>query len=107
MLLSFYSGGAIGNTVEDVVEAGSKQGHDQASLLKTSGGCAKPKKSFWYLMHQVYKDGKWAWERTEGTEMVVPVDDGSTHTFKSLPMNEEQEFLGVFDSPEGGNKKNK
>ena len=37
--------------------------------------------------------------------MVVPVDDGLTHTFKNLPTNEEREFLGVFDSPEGGNKK--
>ena len=37
--------------------------------------------------------------------MVAPIDDGLTHTFKSLPTNEEREFLEGFDSPEGGNKK--
>ena len=55
-------------------------------------------------MEQVYKDGEWGWKKTEGTEMEIPVDDGQTHTFKSLPMNKERKFLGVFDSPEGGNK---
>jgi len=101
---NLYSGGSVGDSLQDVVDAVKKQGHAWASLLKISGGCAKAKKSFWYLMEQVYKDGKWGWRKTEGTEMEVPVDDGRTHVFKSLPMYEEREFLGVFDSPEGGNK---
>ena len=87
---NMYSGGNIGSTVEEVVEARSKQGHAWASLLKISGGCAKAKKSFWYLMQQVCENGTWSWGRTEGTEMVVPIDDGLTHTFKSLPTSEAQ-----------------
>ena len=37
--------------------------------------------------------------------MEIPVDGGQTHVFKSLPLDEERGFLGVFDSPEVGNKK--
>ena len=64
----------------------------------------RQKKSFWYLMEQVYKDGQWRWRKTEGTKMKVPVDDGEEFTCKSLPLDQEKEFLGVYDSPEGGNK---
>ena len=101
---NLYSGGSVGDSMQDVVKAVAEQARAWASLLKTSGGCAKAKKSFWYLMDQVYVDGKWGWQKTEGTEMEVPVDDGETFTFKSLPLNKEKEFLGVYDSPEGGNK---
>ena len=101
---NLYSGGSVGDTVDDVLKAVSEQGHAWASLLKISGGCAKAKKSFWYLMDQVCTDGKLGWRKTEGTEIEIPVDNGETFAFKSLPMDQEQEFLGVFDCPEGGNK---
>ena len=42
--VNMYSGGSIGNTAQEVVDAVSKQGHAWASLLKISGGCAKARK---------------------------------------------------------------
>ena len=90
---NMYSGGSIGDSFEDVVDAVSKQDQACATLLKISGGCAKAKKSFWWLMDQVYKDGKWGWRKTEGTEIKIPVDDGLIFTCKSLPLDEEREFL--------------
>ena len=56
---NLYSGGSLGDTLRDVMAAATKQCRAWATLLKISGGCAKAKKSFWYLMDQVYKDGKW------------------------------------------------
>ena len=34
----------------------------------------------------------------------MPVGDGEHFVCKNLPLDQEKEFLGVYDSPEGGNK---
>ena len=56
-------------------------------------------------MDQVCVNGVWSWKNTEGCELEIEVDDGKREKIVSLPMSEEKKFLGVFDSPEGGNKK--
>ena len=43
---NMYSGGSVGDSVQDVVKEVKKQGLAWAALLKISGGCAKAKKSF-------------------------------------------------------------
>ena len=55
---NMYSGGSVGDSLEDVKKQASMHVKAWAVLLKVSGGCAKAKKSFWYLMHQIYKNGK-------------------------------------------------
>ena len=74
-------------------------------MLRVTGGCAKVEKSYWWLMKQVYdeKNECWRWGKTEGMEMDVEGDDGTYTSVKSLPLNKEKKFLGVHDSPEGGN----
>ena len=39
----------------------------------------------------------------KGMEMDIEGDDGTYTSVKSLPLNKEKKFLGVHDSPEGGN----
>ena len=102
---NMYSGGSVGDSLEDVKEQASTHVKAWAVLLKVSGGCAKANKSFWYLMHQIFKDGKWQWQDTQNTELQIPVDDDKSINIKSLPLNQEKKFLGVYASPEGGNKK--
>ena len=93
---NLYSGGSLGDNLTEVMDKATKQCRAWATLLKISGGCAKAKKSFWYLMDQVYKDGKWQWRKTEEAEIKVPVDDGDHFSCKSLPLDKEKEFLGVL-----------
>ena len=92
-------------TASDIYSSAVEQVTAWTKLLRVSGGRAKAVKSFWYLMDQVCVNGVWSWKNTEGCELEIEVDHGKREKIVSLPMTEEKKFLGVFDSPEGGNKK--
>ena len=89
---NMYSGGSVGDSLDEVHEKASIHVKAWAALLKVSGGCAKTKKSFWYLMNQVYEKGKWSWQDTKDTEIAIPVDDGKTINVKSLPTDQEKKL---------------
>ena len=44
-------------------------------------------------------------EKTGGTPMEIPGDEGVPVEVDSLPLDEEKKLLGVYDSPDGGSKK--
>lgn len=64
---NMYSGGSVGDSLEDVKEKASTHVKAWAVLLKVSEGCAKANKIFWYLLNQVYKNGKLSWLDTKDT----------------------------------------
>ena len=43
--------------------------------------------------------------QSEGHEIKIEDDNGEVTKIKSLPLEEEKKFLGVFDCPAGGNAK--
>ena len=102
---NMYVFGKWGETASDIYSSAVEQVTAWKKLLRVSGGSAKAVKSFWYLMDQVCVNGVWSWKNTQGCELEIEVDDGIREKIVSLPMSEEKNFLGVFDSPEGGNKK--
>ena len=50
-------------------------------------------------MKQECVDGNWQWLDTEGFEIEIEDDNGEVSKIKSLPLDEENTFLGVFDCP--------
>lgn len=73
-------------------------------LLRVTGGYAKAEKSVGCLMNQVFNNEKWGVAKPEMTEMEIEGDEGIPLGIKSLPLDKEKKVLGVYDSPEGGNK---
>ena len=78
-----------------------------ATMLLVTGGCVKVRKSYLWVIAHVYDEetGRWRLKKTEGMPMEVEGDDGVKTEVTSLPMDDEQKFLGVHDAPAGGNAK--
>ncbi len=55
-------------------------------LLKMMGGILVPKKCFWYLINQVWADGKWHYQTPSMTSATLQVQDsyGNLNTIPHL-----------------------
>ena len=102
--VNMYSTGEVGSSLEDLMSEADTHVYAWSKLLRVWGGCASASKSFWYALEQECVNGIWHWKDTQGHEIEIEGDHGEVSKIKSLPLDEERKFLGVFDSPEGGNR---
>jgi len=69
--------------------------HDQGALV--------PNKCFWYLIDQVWSDGKWCYQPIDHTHMTLQVGNsqGQIHTILHLEVTDAHQTLGVCIVPNG------
>jgi len=66
-----------------------------------------PKKCFWYLIDQVWSDGKWRYHPTHHTSAILQVCDskGQLDTILWLQVTEAHQTLGVWLAPDSNSTK--
>jgi len=66
-------------------------------FLQTMGGALVPNKCFWYLIDQVWSDGKWCYQPINHTQATLWVCDsqGQLHTIPHLEVTDACQTLGI------------
>ncbi len=78
------------------------------SAAKTTGGAIAPDKSWYYLIHFKWTNGKWSYGDPHDVvhESLTCLNKNDQRVeLKALPVNKAEEMLGVYLSPDGSNAK--
>ncbi len=76
------------------------------AAAKTTGGAIAPEKSWYYLIHFKWSNGKWTYGDPHDmvNEALTCLNkDDERIELKALPVTQAEEMLGVFLSPDGSN----
>ena len=97
----------VQNNPEETIEKMQEAVNCWEEVAKCTGGAIATDKSWWYIIHFDWSDGKWSYGNLDNIlndKITCKDKDGHRHELKYIPSDQAVEMLGVYLAPDGNNE---